>query len=94
MKKTKWKALNIALWIEIILSYVLPFKIVDGFQYKVGFPIPFISVYDKKIGVNPFMSMHINPLPLLVDIVIIYSVILVCVKVCNHFKHKYTMMHE
>lgn len=76
MKNIKWKIFNTAFWVEVILSYVLPFKVIDNFQYKVGFPIPFISVYDTKIGVNPLMSMHLNPLGLLFNVITIYFIIL------------------
>lgn len=53
-----------AFWIEIILSYVLPFK----------------AVYDTKIGISPFMSMHFNPLGLVVNGLIIYLILILCVK--------------
>jgi hypothetical protein len=76
VKKINWKILNWAFWIEIILSYVLPFRVVDDFQYKVGFPIPFITVYDRPIEVNPLMSMHLNPLGLVFNGFIIYFIIL------------------
>lgn len=76
MKKINWKTLNFALWIEIILSYVLPFKVVDNFQYK----IPFITVYNTEISINPLMSIHLNPLGLLLNGLIIYLIISVCVK--------------
>lgn len=75
MKKINWKILNSAFWIELILSYFLPFKVVENFQYKIGFPIPFISVYDTAIGVNPFSSMYLNPVGLLLNAVIIYLII-------------------
>ena len=86
MKKINWKMLNVALWIEMILSYVLPFKVVDNFQYKVGFPIPYISVYDTKIGINPLVSMQLDPLSLLLNVLIIYIVISVCLNTLNSFK--------
>ena len=86
MKKINWKIVNIAFWIEIVLSYILPFKVVDDFQYKVGFPIPFISVYDTKIGVNPLMSMHLNPLGLVLNAIIIYMVVSVCMNTYQKIK--------
>ena len=61
MKKINWKIFNLALWLEVIISYVVPFKVIDNFEYEVGFPIPFISVYDTAIGVSPLMSMYLNP---------------------------------
>lgn len=87
MKKINWKIFNLAFWIEVILSYVLPFKVIDNFQYKVGFPIPFISVYDTAIGVNPLMSMHLNPIGLLFNGVIIYFIILFAIRAYYKIKH-------
>ncbi len=75
MKKLNWKIVNIAFWIEVVLSYIFPFKTIDGFQYQAGFPITFITIYNTKIGINPFMSMNLNPLALLANIVIIYLII-------------------
>ncbi len=86
MKKINWKILNSAFWIEVILSYVLPFRVVDNFQYNVGFPIPFILVYDTKINVNPLMSMYLNPLGLFLNGIIIYLIILVAVNAYYKFK--------
>lgn len=80
MRKISWKILNIAFWIEVILSYLLPFKVTDNSQYQVGFPIPFITVYTKEPGINPLMSMALNPVALLFDGIIIYLIILVCIK--------------
>ena len=86
MRKINWKILNLAFWIEIVLSYVLPFKIIDNFQYKVGFPIPFISIYDTDIGVTPLMSMQLNPLALLLNGIIIYLIISLSMKAYRKFK--------
>ena len=83
MKKINWKILNWAFWIEIILSYVLPFKVVDDFQYKAGFPIPFITVYNRSVEVNPLMSMHLNPLSLVFNGLIIYFIILFTMRAYN-----------
>lgn len=88
MRKTNWKILNLALWIEVVLCYLLPFKVTDGFRYQVGFPIPFIAVYDTKFGKNPLMSMHLNPLGLLLNGIIIYLIISVCVKAYQKFECK------
>jgi len=88
VKKINWKLINAAFWIEIILSYILPFKVVNDFQYKIGFPIPFFSVYDTKIGINPFMSTSLNPFELLLNCAIIYWIISVAVKA--YFKHNQT----
>ena len=86
MRKINWKILNLAFWIEIVLSYLLPFKIVDNFQYKAGFPIPFISIYNTKIRVTPLMSMQLNPLALLLNAIIIYLIISFSIKAYCKFK--------
>lgn len=85
MKKINWKLINLALWIEIILSYVLPFKVVDNFQYKVGTPISYITVYNR-INISPLMSIHLNPLGLLMNVIIIYLSILICVNAYKKIK--------
>ena len=86
MKKINWKIVNIAFWIELILSYILPFKTADNFQCQVGFPISFISVYDTSISVNPLMSMHLNPLALFVNGIMIYFIISMCLKIYKRMK--------
>lgn len=86
MKNINWKILNLAFWIEIFLSYLLPFKIIDNFQYKVGFPIPFITIYNTAIRVNPLMSMQLNPLALLLNAMIIYLIISLPIKASYKFK--------
>lgn len=86
MKKFNWKVFNIALWTEVLLAYILPFRVVNNFEYKAGFPISFISVYDTAISHNPMMSMHLNLGALLIDVAIIYFVILGIKKVYNKFK--------
>ena len=80
MKKINWKFVNIVLWIEVVLCYVLPFKTIDNFQYQVGFPIPFISVYNTELATNPLMSMSLDPLGLLANGVIFYLLISACIK--------------
>ena len=86
VKKINWKIIKISLWLEIILSYFLPFKVVDSFQYKVGFPISFFTVYNTGFAVSPFMSAHLNPLAFIADVVIIYLVILLCVNAYQKIK--------
>ena len=80
MRNFNWKILNAALWIEVLLTYLLPFQVTDDFQYQAGFPMSFITVYDTKIGVNPFMSMHLNPMGLLFDVIVIHLILLGCIR--------------
>lgn len=85
-----WKLLNLAFWIEIILSYLFPFKITDSSQYQVGFPIPFIHINASGLSVSPFMSMHFNPLGLLFNGIIIYLMIIFSIKIYQKIKHSPT----
>lgn len=86
MKTINWKIANAAFWLEIILAYLLPFKVTDNFQYQAGFPIPFLSVYAAEPGVSPFMSMHLNPLGLLFNGVILYWLITAGIRVWQKVK--------
>lgn len=86
MKKINWKHFNSAMWIEIVLSYLLPFHVKDHFQYQVGFPVPYLSVYNTEIGISPLMSMHLNPLGFLFDALIIYLILLAGVKICQKYR--------
>lgn len=87
MKKFNWKIFNVALWIEVLLSYVLPFEVIDNFEYKIGFPIPFISIYDTAIGINPLTSICLNPLGFLFNGFIIFFMIMFIVKLYYKIKH-------
>lgn len=85
-----WKIWNAALWIEIALSYFLPFKVSDSFQYQVGFPVSFITVWNTDFGKSPFTSMHMNPFAFLFNVCIFYVLVLACAKVFqNYTKNRY-----
>lgn len=79
MKKINRRILNTACWLEVILSYLLPFHVTERSVYQTGFPVPFLSVHAGTPHGNPLMSMHLNPVPLLSDIFILYMIISVCI---------------
>ena len=79
-EKVNWKIFNLALWIEIILSYFLPFRIVNDSQYQVGFPIPFLFVNAVGFGISPFLSMHFNPLGLSFNGITIHFLLIFMIK--------------
>ena len=85
MKKINWKLFNMALWIELVLAYLLPFNEIDEFEAQVGYPIPFLSVYNTTRSVSPFSSMLFYPLLLVVDGIIIYYALVICMKLYNHW---------
>ncbi|MDE6847699.1 MAG: hypothetical protein K2J99_18275 [Lachnospiraceae bacterium] len=89
VQQINWKALNFSVYFEILASYFLPFKIVDDYKYQVGFPFPFLTVYDKPIiHANPFLSMHLNELSLAINLVIIYFVAILLLKLYKKVKIK------
>lgn len=85
MNQRDWRPFNIAVWVEIILAYIMPFRKINEIEAQVGYPIPFISVYDSSLGVNPMMSMNLNPLKFLINVIIIYYIIISIIKVYNKF---------
>lgn len=84
--KPNGKILNAALWLELALAYFLPFRSTDHFQYRMGFPAPFLSVYDAALGKSPFLSTHFNPIGLLLDVLVIYFILSACVKAYKRFQ--------
>lgn len=87
LKKINWKILNFAFYFEIIMLYFLPFKVVDEYKYKIGFPFPFITIYEKPIiHVNPYLSIHLNQLSLILNLVIIYFVTALLIKFYRKIK--------
>ena len=91
MKKISWKVLNFAVYYELLLSYFLPFKIVNKYEYQVGFPFPFLTVYDKAIiHINPYQSMLLNGWILLLNLVIIYFVTVLIIKLYKKIRNETT----
>lgn len=80
MKNINWTTLNLAFWIELILCWFLPFQTTDHFQYRAGFPTPFLTVYAETPGISLFTSTHLNPLGLLFNVIFIHVIILGCIK--------------
>ncbi len=48
----------------------------------------FLSVFDTKWGRSLFLSMHLNPLVLLLDVFVIYLILLGCVNVYQKLRKK------
>lgn len=80
LNKIDWKIFNISLWIELLLAYILPYKNVDDFEFQVGFPLNFLSVYNSKLGTSPLNSMYVNPFIFLINCFIIYFVLIFLTK--------------
>ncbi len=73
MKKVDWKLLNLACWVEAALCFLLPLQVTGhGFTHQAGFPFPFLSLYNTQWGWNLLQSVHVNPLWLVADVVLLY----------------------
>ena len=89
MKFIDWKLLNTAFWVEIMMSYVLPFQVVNSMEYQIGYPMPFLSFYNTTVGISPLTSMSFNPLGFLFNGVILYLIILAVMRVYRKFKSNF-----
>ncbi len=86
IKQINWKVLNFSVYFEILISYFMPFK-VDEYEYQVGFPLPFLTVYDKPIiHANLFSTIHINGFRLAINLLIVYFVTILLLKRYNKVK--------
>ena len=89
MKIINWKVLNFAVYFELLLLYFLPFKIVNEYKYQVGFPFPFLTLYYKRIiQFNPYLSMNLNYLSLLLNLVVIYFVTVSIIKLYKKIRNR------
>lgn len=80
-QKINWKVIHFSVYFEILISYFMPFQRIDEFQYRVGFPFPFLSIYDKPIiHRNLFLSVHIDGLRLVANLAVVYLVTVLLLK--------------
>jgi len=68
---------NLSAWVTLIISYILPYKITDGFSAKFGFPCPFLTIYIHSFSSSMSMlrTAHLNVFALILDIIIVYLII-------------------
>ncbi|ONI44676.1 hypothetical protein AN641_06180 [Candidatus Epulonipiscioides gigas] len=88
MKKINWKILNLVLWGQVIISFFLPFKNIDNFEYQIGAPIPYLSIYAAELGIAPINSIYINPFSFILNGLIAYYLIILLIKLCKETKVK------
>lgn len=86
MKKINLKWLNWAAWLTLFFTYILPYRETDGFETSYGYPIPFIYIHDVPLAKSPLLSMSVTVGALIIDVFILYFVIIVVMKIWNHFK--------
>lgn len=80
------KVLNQSAWLLLLMTYVLPYRVTDGFETRYGYPFAFLSTYGNEVGLTPIMSTSVNGMILLVDIVLIYYGVTLLMKVAR-IKH-------
>lgn len=87
MKKINWNLFHLALWAEILLSYLLPYHLVAEGQRQIGFPFPFLKIYDTASGITPMLSTHLNPLSFLLNAALLYLLFTLAITVFRSIKH-------
>lgn len=88
MKKIILKRMNLAAWLTIIATYILPYRFTDGFETTFGYPVPFLSIYDIPLEKTPFMSMSVNILTIAFDMLAIYLILSIIMILWNKFRMK------
>lgn len=76
--KINRKYFNVAGWITVIMTFVLPYQYQssDGFSTHFGYPLAFFKVYDGPVGKTLMTSTYTNILDFFIDVFIIYFIIL------------------
>ena len=88
-KMFRWNIFYLSIIIEVLLSYLLPFRRFDEVRAGVGFPLSFITLRNtSELALNPMMSMHLNPLSLIINISLIYIAIYFVIRAYKKSKEK------
>ena len=84
------KILNYSIVISLLTAYILPCNSSDGFAFDYGYPIEFFTKYNKEITSNESIltSTALNLGALIGNILIIYFIIYIIIKIKNNIKTK------
>ncbi len=85
-KQLDWKAMNLSAWFVLIITYVYPIRFVEDKPDVIGFPFPFLTVYDKGLGSSLFGSFHIDLGSLILNIAIVYLVVTLLYRLYTRYK--------
>ncbi|MNW25389.1 hypothetical protein D3C74_21300 [compost metagenome] len=85
-KQLDWKAMNISAWFVLIITYIYLIRFVEDKLDVIGFPFPFLTVYDKELGPSLFSSFHIDLGSLILNIAIVYLVITLLSRLYTRYK--------
>lgn len=80
MKLNK-KILNVSAWIVVLLTYLLPTFNYQKNELKFGYPIPFLTIHNKEIQRTLLTSFNLNLVILTIDIVAVYFIVNLIIKV-------------
>lgn len=83
MKKINIKIFNISLWITLILAYVLPAQKREINLSCYGYPLAFLTVPNSLQGNALILSLGVNLLYLVFNIMILYIIISIGKKVVS-----------
>lgn len=75
------KLLNISAWLVVLLTYLLPTFKYEQYEVKFGYPIPFLTIYNKEIQKTLLTSFNLNLIALIFDILLIYFILKFIIKV-------------
>ncbi len=88
MKKLNLKRLNFAAWLTLFVTYLMPYRFTDGFETSYGYPIPFVSIYNSPLRKTPFYSMSVNLLAVIIDVLILYLILSIVMRIWNKLRRK------
>ena len=79
------KILGLSTVISLLTIYVIPGRVLDEFEIGFGYPIDFFTLYTRTLNSSPYLlhSTNLNIINLALNILIIYLVVHVLVKVKN-----------
>ena len=84
------KILGLSTVISLLTVYIFPGRVLDEFEIGFGYPIDFITLYTRTLNSSPYLlhATNLNIINLALNILIIYLVIHVLVKIKNKLTSK------
>lgn len=84
------KILGLSIVISLLTIYIFPGRVLDEFEIGFGYPIEFFTLYSRTLNSRPHLlhSTNLNIINLALNILIIYLVVHVLVKIKNKLSSK------
>ena len=79
------KILGLSTVVSLLTIYIVPGRVLDEFEIGFGYPIEFFTLYSRALNSRPHLlhSTNLNIINLALNILIIYLVVHVLVKIKN-----------